>query len=189
MFLTSFNNFTNEYKLYFLVPTLAIFKFLLFSFAFYWSSSWRYSANVAINNTYLWDKKNQAELFFLVKITQILFDFDLDEIRTPNDKWMNLIVKLMSILILRYKNVFKIYLYLIHIQNEVIHKIYKCFCVIKTLFEIIQHEYSSIKQKVNWWYINFNYLMKFKEYIIKRHWNYLTIKMLICLNDWILYTN
>ena len=59
---------------------------LLFSFAFYWSSSCRYSANVAINNAYLWDFKNQAELLFKVKITQNIFDFDLDEIRTANDK-------------------------------------------------------------------------------------------------------
>ena len=36
--------------------------FLLFSFAFYWSSSCRYSANVAINNAYLWDLKKQVEL-------------------------------------------------------------------------------------------------------------------------------
>ena len=67
--------------------------FLLFCFAFNWSSSCRYSANVVINNAYLWDLKNQAELLFKVKITQILFDFDLDEIRTANNKWMNLIIK------------------------------------------------------------------------------------------------
>ena len=68
--------------------------FLLFSFTFYWSSSHIYSANVSINNAYLWDfKKLSRATSFKVKINQNLFDFDLDEIRLANDKWMNLIIK------------------------------------------------------------------------------------------------
>ena len=93
MFLISFQLFYKWISIMLFVTKSIHILFLLFSFTFNWSSSCRYSANVAINNAYLWDFKNQAELLFKVKITQNLFDFDLDKIRTTNDKWMNLIIK------------------------------------------------------------------------------------------------
>ena len=65
MFLTPFQLF---YKWIFIMLSDAKsirILFLLFSFTFYWSSSCRYSENVTINNAYLWDFKNQAELLFL----------------------------------------------------------------------------------------------------------------------------
>ena len=67
--------------------------FILFSFTFYWSSSCRYPANVAISKIIFGILKIKQSYFFKVKITQNLFDFDLDEIRTANDKLLGLVIK------------------------------------------------------------------------------------------------